>query len=216
MAQQANRFVDLAFGLQGTTIPADHGYALYAAISRRIPAIHAADDVGIHPILGLSAGHRQLALTPKSHLTFRLPAHKIPAVLLLAGQRLVLDGFSVAVGVPAARPLVPASTLVSRLVTIRGFTESEPFLEAVRRQAAGLSTQAQPALVLRRRITPVDQGTGGTDPYLRRTLRIAGREVVGYAVLVAGLDPAESVRLQEQGLGGRRRFGCGVFVAARD
>ena len=28
--------IDLAFGLQGTTIPSDHGYALYSAICRTL------------------------------------------------------------------------------------------------------------------------------------------------------------------------------------
>jgi len=39
--------------------------------------------------------------------------------------------------------------------------------------------------------------------------------VVGYAVVVRGLDPEGSLRLQERGLGGRRRFGCGLMVPAR-
>ena len=32
--------VDVAFAIQGTAVPLDHGYALYAAISRCVPALH--------------------------------------------------------------------------------------------------------------------------------------------------------------------------------
>ena len=46
----------------------------------------------------------------------------------------------------------------------------------------------------------------------RQVLRIKGKRIVGYALQVAGLNAEESVRLQELGLGGRRRMGCGFFV----
>ena len=40
-------------------------------------------------------------------------------------------------------------------------------------------------------------------------MRIRDKRVVGYAVLATGLTVEESIRLQEHGLGGRRRMGCG-------
>ena len=49
----------------------------------------------------------------------------------------------------------------------------------------------------------------------RRIVRIKDKSVVGYAVRIAGLNDAESLRLQEHGLGGRRKMGCGVFVPVR-
>ena len=45
-------YVDLAFGLTGSKVPVDHGYALYSAISRLLPEIHGAKNVGVHPIKG--------------------------------------------------------------------------------------------------------------------------------------------------------------------
>jgi len=33
--------------------------------------------------------------------------------------------------------------------------------------------------------------------------------------MVQGLDADESLKLQEHGIGGRRRFGCGIFVPVR-
>jgi CRISPR-associated protein Cas6 len=47
---------------------------------------------------------------------------------------------------------------------------------------------------------------------LRRVLDVKGRKIVGYAMQVAGLTAEESIRLQEEGLGGRRRMGCGLFM----
>jgi CRISPR-associated protein Cas6 len=43
-------YIDLAFRLTGNKVPVDHGYALYSAISRIVPEIHEAKNIGVHPI----------------------------------------------------------------------------------------------------------------------------------------------------------------------
>ncbi|MFN4280239.1 type I-MYXAN CRISPR-associated protein Cas6/Cmx6, partial [Thermosynechococcus sp.] len=40
------------------------------------------------------------------------------------------------------------------------------------------------------------------------------KKILGYQVLVKGLTPEESLRLQCYGLGGRQHFGCGWFYPA--
>jgi len=39
-------------------VPADHGYHLYAAVSRMLPAVHQANGISIHPIRGRLIGDR--------------------------------------------------------------------------------------------------------------------------------------------------------------
>ena len=39
-----------------------------------------------------------------------------------------------------------------------------------------------------------------------------GREVLAYGLALHGLSPADSVRVQGEGLGPHRRLGCGIFV----
>lgn len=189
--------IDLAFRVIGTTVPVDHGYALYAAISRLVPALHATREVAVHPIRGRYRGEGELALLPPSRLTLRLPAHGIPSYLPLAGTVLALEGHPLRVGVPDVRGLHPAATLYARLVTIKGFMEPGPFLEAARRQVQDMEVVA-------------DLQVGK-----RRTLCVKGTQVVGFEVLAAHLSAEDSVHLQEVGIGGRRRMGCGVFVPLR-
>lgn len=210
--EQESLVVDLSFQVQGTWIPADHGYLVYSAISRHLPWVHGDESVGIHPIRGQLTGQRQLALTRASQLMLRLPAAKIPAAIGLAGQRLDLEQVSILVGVPTLRPLLPRASLLSRLVVIRGFTEAGPFLQALQRQLAERGIDGSPSLVPHRRERSVEARTGGREAVVRRTLRIHDREVVGFAVRVSALGPGDSLTLQALGLGGRRRFGCGVFV----
>ena len=216
----ASPVVDCVFGLfvpsREAILPADNGYLLYGAVSRILPWVHSNQDVGIHPLLGRLAGSRSIVLSWRGSLTFRLPAALIGDLLPLAGQSLRLADESLQVGTPSVRPLIPAAALSSRLVIIRGFQEPGAFLAAVHRQLEELGVRSEAQLVRRRSGNAVEVGgKGGRGEWIRRTLRVQGREIVGFAVEVGSLSAADSLKLQEAGLGGRRRFGCGIFVPLR-
>ncbi len=206
--------VDVQFRLVGTEIPADHGYSLLSALARIVPALHGDDEVGVHPIGRRLIGNRRLALTDRSRLTIRIDADRISEALPLAGKSLVIDSSPIRVGTPQTRALVPAPRLYSRLVVVKGFLEPEAFLEAVRRQMEALEVRGEPQLVPQPAVAAANAGkpTGSRSPYVRRTVRIHDREVVGFALRVQDLTADQSIRLQEHGLGGRRRFGCGIFI----
>ena len=187
-------YVDLAFRLTGSTIPVDHGYALYAAISRVLPDLHAENEIGIHPIRGRYVGGANLHLTSTSRLVVRLPDDRLRAVLKLAGKSLEVDGHRLRVGVPETRALRSTASLYSRLVTIKGFMEVNAFFAATKRQLESLGVSAEIAV--------------GE----RRTLRVKDKRVVGFEVFASQLDAEATLHLQEGGLGGRRHMGCGVFV----
>ena len=199
--------VDLAFSIVCPhALPANHGYLLYSAVSRVLPEAHRADGFGIHPIRGRQLGGRTLQLTEHSRLVIRTDAEQIAQFLPLAGKPLQLLDRTLRVGVPQVRSLVPAAALRSRLVTIKlpdavtqpSDAAAEAFRAAAVRQIANLGVSTEARLSLGK----------------RRTLRIKDKEVVGYEVVLEGLTAEESLSLQEHGLGGRRHFGCGIFVPA--
>jgi CRISPR-associated protein Cas6 len=201
-------FVDLSFPLVGKTLPLDHGYSLYAALSRILPRLHEHKAVGVHPIRGDAAGDGLLRVAVRSQLQIRTPTDLIAEFLPLAGKVLNLDGHSLRVGVPRVLALRSAASLAARLVTIKGFTDPAGFLEAVRRQLDALGVSRQTAV----EIPSAPAGRAHAGEPLRRVLRIKDRTVVGFAVHVLHLGAEESVMLQEHGLGGRRHMGCGIFV----
>lgn len=209
--------IDSQFKLQGDLIPVDHGFQLFSAVSHVIPELHGDESIGLHPISGQMAGNRLLAINRKSFLTIRLPNERIGQVLHLAGKTLQLGEYTVQVGVPETRALIPAPRLYSRLVVIKGFMEPEPFLEAIRCQLQAMDVKGEALLVEQSHIASANKNksTGTHSPYLRRTLRIRGREVVGFALRVDKLKAGESIMIQERGVGGRRRFGCGIFIPDR-
>ena len=187
-------YVDLAFRLKGSTVPVDHGYALYAALSRILPEIHEAKVIGVHPIRGIYSGNGELQLSDFSRLVLRLPDEEIRSYLKLAGKRLEVDERPISVGVPEIRMLLPVASLRARLVTIKGFLNEEEFLEAAKRQLQSFGIACE--------ITLGQRGT----------FRVKDKQVVGFEIAVVGLTAEDSVKLQENGLGGRRKMGCGVFV----
>ncbi len=190
-------YIDLSFRLLGAKLPVDHGYALYSAISRLIPEVHDAKEIGIHPVRGLYSGNGELGLTARSRLVVRLPDDKISVYIKLAGEALDVEGRRLRVGVPEAMSLRPVAALYARMATIKGSMEPGVFLEAAGRQLseAGIVANLQVCE--------------------RRTLRVKDKQVVGFEVMATGLSAEDSLKLQETGLGGRRRMGCGVFVGIR-
>lgn len=187
------RTVELQFPFTGTTLPSDHGYALYGALSRLVPELHEAEWAAIETIPGIASGDGVTYLDPESRLKIRLPQAQVPVLLRLAGKRIELDGHSLRLGNPQITLLSPSPQLYARIVTIKGFTDPEPFLEAVQRKLDGLGIDGQPA------VGP------------RRVVRIGKQTIVGFALAIHGLSEEGSLLLQELGMGGRRRMGCGIF-----
>jgi CRISPR-associated protein Cas6 len=201
--------IDLSFVLVGTTIPLDHAYSLFSALCRVVPALHGDRRAGVHPIRGRQTAPGVLSLTTWSRLKLRLSSEEIAPYIALAGQSLDLDSHNLRVGIPRVETLTSAANVASRLLTFRHALTPAAFEENVRRELARLEITGTPQLVPSTR--PKWQGQP-----IRRVLRVKDKKVVGYALRVSGLTAGESLRLQEVGLGGRRRMGCGVFVPLKE
>ncbi|MHB8745536.1 MAG: type I-MYXAN CRISPR-associated protein Cas6/Cmx6 [Gammaproteobacteria bacterium] len=198
--QHESPIVDLYFHVEGKEVAVDHGYALYGAISRMLETdenkwLHAADNVGMLHLRGRYGGQGKLILNQHARFGLRLPTSLIPKVLSLAGKRLVVHGDVLRVGVTTTAVLIPAPVLYAHMVTTKNGDDEARFDGEVQQQLDALSINGKPARGPRRIVT------------------IKDKKVVGYSLLVSELTGEESVRLQEEGVGGRRKMGCGVFVA---
>lgn len=185
--------VDLWFPITGTTLPSDHGYGLYGALCRSVPTLHGADWWALHTVRGRRTFPGFIALSRAPRLGMRLPAEHIPLVLPLAGRLLEVGGSRIGLGAPTVESLRPHQALSARMVTIKPFIEAEPFRAAMEKQLAEIGV------------------SGAITIGSRKVLAIGGGSVVGFSVRIAELEQASSLHLQEKGIGGRRRMGCGVF-----
>jgi CRISPR-associated endonuclease/helicase Cas3 len=194
-------YVSVHFPVQGRRLTADHGYLIYASITRQLPSLHGASWLGIELLSGIPWREGIIVLpTRDASLRLRIPADYYGHVLPLAGRRLDVNGHTIRLGIPSARPLLPAPSLYARCVTIKKFTEPEPFLDAVRRQLDALGITATLEL-------PLDE----QGRYRRRIITIQGKRVVGFSVAAHNLNDEDSLRMQSAGVGGRRAMGAGHF-----
>lgn len=195
--QPTSHTIEVAFAIRGERIPVDHGYALFAALSRLPvagPWLHASDALGLHLIRGRYVGDGLLSLTEHSRLAVRLSAADLPNLLSIAGKTLDLDGHRLGIGVPQTTLLRPAAALYAHLVTTRNGQDEARFDGEIQHQ---LDTLGIAGKVMRGK---------------RRVMRVKDKRVVAHSLLVSELSTEDSIRLQETGLGGRRKMGCGIFV----
>ncbi|MBX3276057.1 MAG: type I-MYXAN CRISPR-associated protein Cas6/Cmx6 [Sandaracinaceae bacterium] len=206
--------LELAFPLRGTSLPRDHGYPLYAALASRVPAVHGAGWLGVHPVGG-KVSDGLIALGPAAELRVRLPSARVGELLPLAGAQLDIAGSAIRLGAPVVHALAPRSALDARMVLLkltapptrpntdlaRDVLDNEGFADRYR---AELGRQLE-RLEVRCHLELCG----------RRTMTIKGKRLVGYSVRLTGLDPDGSLRVQAKGLGGRRALGCGLFRPTR-
>ena len=207
--------LDLLFRVVGWEVPIDHGYALFGAISRILESdddrwLHGNAAIGLHTIRGAPSGPGRYLLGDHARFGLRLPVELVPRALRLSGRSIELNGCRLRVGIPRTHALVPATTLHCRIASTRNGQDPARFDAEIARQAAALDLHGR---ILRVPLRTPDRDA--RDPS-RRVVRIRDKRVVGYALLATELTAHESIRLQEHGLGGRRRMGCGVFVPVRE
>ena len=93
-------------------------------------------------------------------------------------------------------------------MTFKNSQTPERFLAVARQKLDGIGVAGEPGIPL------IQEGERTGEPH-RKVLRIKGRRIIGYPLQIAGLTAEESLRLQEDGLGGRTRMGCGFFTPFR-
>jgi len=210
MTEIAGSIIEICFPVVGNSAPSQNAYPLYSAISRVIPEAHGATWLGVHTLKGRSTKPGIIQLSRSAVLRIRLPVEHVPTMLRLAGTILDVGGHSIRCGIPQIFALRAASTLRSRLVVIKpkdfsGHADPQSFLDALRRSLIRLGVTAEPEL--ERKPFPDSR-----ESFARRILSIRNTKIPGYGVIIRNLEPSDSLIIQENGLGGRRRMGCGLFV----
>jgi CRISPR-associated protein Cas6 len=198
-----------------------------------VSALHKTDWLAIELISGFPSSPGLISLhssdnsklgTGNSKLCLRLPADHYRDVLPLAGKRLDIGGHQIRLGLPVARPLEPAPSLYARVVTIKKFTEPEPFLDAVKRKLDSFGVNGRVELPhdlappvslrpsdnskletasqyhLRQRVGSDANSKLETQNsklrFRRRIVTIHGKSVVGFSVAVHELNDEDSLLLQ--------------------
>lgn len=201
--------VDAVFAISCRSLPVDHAWALFRAVESALPWFGAEQAAGLHTIHGGETGagwmrpegpEARIELPRRAKLALRLPRHRLEAAAAgLLGRTLDVAGCPLAVERLALRPLARIATLFSRSVTLAETQDEPAFLEAAAAALGELGVR--PERMLCGRAAEV-----ATPAHLYRTR----------SLMVAGLAPEQSLRLQEHGLGPGRTLGCGLFIPHKD
>lgn len=197
--------VDLAFSIDCKTLPVDHAWALFAALSPWLPWLENDPIAGIHPLHVAESAHgwqrpeepdALLHLSRRTKLVLRLPAERVADARVLEGKSLQVGGHAMAIGEAAVQPLSRSTSLFARRVVIEESEEEEDFLQ---RQVDALHAMGvRPKKLL---------------PGLAHPLNTPQGQVCARLLSLEGLSLEQSFRLQQQGLGSHRHLGCGIFIA---
>jgi CRISPR-associated protein Cas6 len=192
--EASSLMVDVVFSLEEATLVDDHVDALSRAVRRVLPWLEAEAEAGILPLSGLARGNGVRFVGRRSRLALRLPIHRSASADSLIGATLDLGGVELKVGSSSIRPLFPARGVVySHLVSVG--TDDE--IEFLARCGQLLAERGlKPQLI-----------TGKA-----HELSSAQGVVRGFSLMLHGLAAAESLAVQEAGLGAHRALGCGIFV----
>jgi CRISPR-associated endonuclease/helicase Cas3 len=188
--------VDVAFSVEGTSVPAEHDWPLLCAVEGRLPWFAREPLAGIHPLRTVQTSYGIALVALRAKLVLRLPETRLPDALLLRDTDFDVGGSTLHIGAGTVRALRPSATLSAHRVSTDAGDDA--------------AFEADVAQSLQR------MGIGcGLISGRRRRGDAGGREIAGYALTLHGLGSADSLRIQSEGLGDDRRLGWGIFVPAK-
>lgn len=185
--------VDMVFPLGGYSLPRDSAPALLAALQHVLPWLGREPSTGVHPLKLVPGEGEEALLSQRTRLLLRLPRELCEAATGLAGRSLQVGEQTVTLGRPHLRELLPHRTLYAYAVAAEADDEVG-FMQSMNDELQTLQVRTQVICGKRQQ----HDWPGGS--------------MVTFSLMLHGLTPADSLRLQEHGLGRHRLLGCGIFV----
>lgn len=199
----ADDVVDLSFKINCKQIPTMHAFELAQALYQVLPWLAAEPEIGIHQIHGAATGNgwerppdgELMHLSRRAKMHLRVPKDKIEDVKQLSGETLDIAGHPVEVGEASVKLLSPIQTIFSRYLIGPQDLNEDQFVEWM-------------AAELQQRDIHVRKLLCG----IGHTITTPDGEIETRSVMIADLDKATSLSLQEVGVGPGRHLGCGIFL----
>lgn len=199
----SGRVVDLSFRIDCRQIPTSHAWELSQALYLALPWIKDEPEVGVHQIHGATSGNgwerpadgELIQLSKRTRMNLRVPVSRTDDASQLVGKVLDIDGYPVAVGKMSSKPVEPFSTIFARYVVVPDGLSEDEFLQWVVNEMQSRNIQARKLLC----------GIG-------HAFDANGETINTRSLMIADLDKAASLVLQETGVGPHRHLGCGIFI----
>ena len=197
---------DLVFKLRGSDLDIDHAFALSEALKSHLRR-DTCNQIGVHGVHMAGSGNgwnrpdqseAMLPLSRRARLAIRVRRDDSEEVGRIKNQTLHIGSQQLEVGESTMRKLSTIGTLHARAVCCDSEQSETDFLVQV----------AESLNKMNIKVSRMICGKSGV-------IRTAGKTIFTRALMVADLEPEESVTLQQRGLGEGRMLGCGLFVPHR-
>lgn len=201
--------VDLSFLINCKCLPLEHMQALSESLYTALPWLEDEKFAGIHPINGSESGNgwerssdpnELIYLSRRQKMTLRLPKKHLESAEGLVGQTLSVAGHDIEIGKSSIKKLSDLPTTFCRSIMIDARMDEEDFLQWAFDELKALNISVRKMMPGKERITKLSDTS----------------ERVTRSLMVAELEQAESVRLQQHGMGEGRKLGCGIFLPQKD
>ncbi|KOR31735.1 hypothetical protein TI05_11745 [Achromatium sp. WMS3] len=204
--QVSEDIIDLVFDINCRELPVDHAHTLATAMTEVLPWIKQNHNIGIHSIYvaGSQNGwirpehntQNRLLLSKRTKLVLRIPKEQQNLVQQgLTGLTLDIDTCPMQIRQGKPRPLSKHTTLLARYIEATNHEDETDFLHWAAQELDKLAIKIRKALC------------GKT-----LTLTTPDGFLKTRSLLLADLSLEESLKLQQQGLGGYKILGCGLFL----
>lgn len=200
--------LDVVYGISCRTLPVDHAYSLSTAVRKELDWIASEPGTGVHTIHVAASGNgwmrpddasQLLYPSRRTKLTLRIRKQRIEDAKGLVGKTLDIDGNNLTINNMNEKKLSDIATLFSRYIVSEDGKDESEFLSGIVQSLNGLGIK--PRKMLCGKETQVSHGE---------------EMLTTRSLMIADLSTADSILLQQHGLGSHRWMGCGIFLPHKD
>lgn len=207
--QISDDVIDLSYVVKCKCLPLEHMQELYDSLSEVLPQLKDDKFAGIHPINGSESGNgwvrsndpnELIYLSRRQKMTMRISKCYLKDAENLVGKTINVAGYDVELGKTSTKKLSDLPTTFCRSIMIDNCMDEDDFLQWAFNELKSLDITVNKMMAGKERVVQLPNGG----------------ERVTRSLMVAELTQAESVRLQQHGLGEGRKLGCGIFLPQKD
>lgn len=201
--------IDLSYAVKCKCLPLEHMQELYESLSEVLPQIKDDKFAGIHPINGSESGNgwerssdpmALIYLSRRQKMSIRISKDYLQNAENLVGQTINVAGYDIELGKTSIKKLSDLPTTFCRSIMLDSRMDEDDFLQWAFNELQALDITVNKMMAGKERVVQIPKGG----------------ERITRSLMVAELKQAESVRLQQHGLGEGRKLGCGIFLPQKD
>ena len=193
---------ELLFSVDCRELPYDHAYELSSEILNLVPEIKKDKRNAIQTLHGPMSGNgwvrpdsENIPLSKRAKLIMRINRNQLDDIKNIEGKEITLFGNTLKIGRSKVKSFLVVKDLFCRFVMSDQKLSEDDFLNKIQNELSGLNINIRKALCGRSMVINFGEKT----LYTR-------------SLMIADLSKEESLKLQEEGVGDKKLYGCGIFL----